>query len=301
MAAAFFVGELDGAEPVFVVIEPGDFAIENRIGVAENVLRHRIGIDDFFVFVQKENAVGDGIHDGADCVSFLFEILHVILDFFFLLADFVDEGAKLFVTAGHFALGRAGHDVGNEILHAAQRFQYGLGGFFGDDVASDAYRDEEEENFGNERRQNPGGRGAWHGKAENAAVREGLRRVENGLAVFIFARGLADAGRARLFHFLPVDVVGRLDFLRFQNGRAGGGHPGNPHGPDTFVADFFEKREIARPVSRHPVGRDLGEMRNLMNRALLHALVIKNAGEEKGENDGNHPDEEETAMNLNAQ
>ena len=301
LAAAFFVGELDGAEPIFVVVEPGDFAVENRIGVAENVLRHRIGIDDFFVFVQKQNAVGDGIDDGADGVPFFFEVLCVILDDFFLFADFVDERPQLFVSARHFALGGARHDVGNEVFHAAERAQDGIGRFFGDDVARDANRDEEEENFRNERRENTGRGGARDGKAENAAVGKGLGRIENGLAVFIFPRRLPDAGRARFFHFLCVDVIGRLHVFRLQNGSPCGGDPRNPHGSDALFADFFEKREIARPVSRHPVGRDFGQMRNLMNRALLHALVVKNAGEEKGEHDGDDPDEKETAMNLNAQ
>ena len=88
----------DNPEPVFVVVEAGNAAVSLVLRRMEDVHDFSVVVHDFFVFVQKDNAVGNGVHHGADGISFFFDVVQVVLDFIMLFFHLSDQGFQFLVV-----------------------------------------------------------------------------------------------------------------------------------------------------------------------------------------------------------
>ena len=143
------------------------------------------------------------------------------------------------------------------------------------------------------------GNGTGAGEAEDGAVRCFLGIVALGVVIGIPVHRIAFALFHGLFHFRSGGVVFIFVIAVIENCTI----PVKPYDMDGLMVVIINTAEVCPAslfvIGGNGTGHDAVQVLQFMAELFLHALVVKNGGEDKGGNHGHNAHEKKTSINPN--
>ena len=121
LASFSVVCAADGAQPVFVMIKACDSSVAFVFFQSEEFFDGLVVIDNFLVFIQKDNAVRNRIDDSADRISFFLDIFQIVLYIVVLFFQLCNQRLEFLVIVRQLMSGPAFHDLLDQISQKMKR------------------------------------------------------------------------------------------------------------------------------------------------------------------------------------